>query len=152
MVNTHKAFRGLVIVAVALAIGGCAPTKQPELLTPEQFAELSVPLDIREYRTVNEAGTQAVFIKLSRLPDGIGHHVESASASIVLDVKGPAGPNTVDEESLQGTPPLSRIRVARGPNLLRLSLDLERGEVPPYSVHLLADWIMVRLESPDNQG
>lgn len=148
MVNTHKAFRGIVAVAVALAIAGCTAQSQPEILTPEQFAELSVPLDIREYRTVNGSGTQAVFIKLSRLPNGVDHHVESASASIVLDVKGPAGPATVDEESLQGTTPLARIRVARGPNVLRLSLDMERGEVPPYSVHLLADWIMVRLETP----
>jgi hypothetical protein len=147
-VNIHKAFRSIAAIAVALALAGCTTEKQPELLTPQQYAELSVPLDIREFRTVNDSGTQAIFIKLSRLPDGIDHHVESASGTIVLDIRGPAGPETVDEESLQAPPPLSRIRVGRGPRVLRLSLDLERGEVPPYSVHLLSDWVMVRLETP----
>lgn len=150
--NTHKAFRGIAAVVFALAIAGCTARSQPELLTPQQFAELSVPLDIREYRTTSGGGTQAIFIKLSRLPDGIEHHVDTAAASIVLDIKGPAGPATVDEESLQAESPLTRIRVARGPQALRLSLDLERGEVPPYSVHLLADWIMVRLDIPGLQG
>jgi hypothetical protein len=149
-VNTHKAFQGIATVAIALAIAGCAGRKEPELLTPEQFAELSVPLDVREFRTSSGSGTQAIFIKLSRLPDGVSHHAEPAS--IVLDISGPAGPATVDEESLVADSPLTRIRVARAPRVLRLSLDLERGVVPPYSVHVLADWIMIRLDVSGVQG
>ena len=152
MVNTHKAFRRVAAIAIALVITGCAATQEQPLLTAEQIAELSVPLDIREFRTATGSGSQAVFIKLSRLPDGLDHHVEPNSGSIVLDVRGPAGAATVDEEALPAESPLSRIRVARGPKLLRLSLDLERGEVPPYTVHLLADWIMVRLDAPGVRG
>lgn len=152
MVNTHKAFRRVAAVALALVIAGCAASKEQPLLTAEQIAELSVPLDIREFRTANGSGNQAVFIKLSRLPDGLDHHVEPNTGTIVIDVRGPVGAATVDDEALQAQSPLSRIRVARTPKLLRLSLDLERGEVPPYSVHLLADWIMVRLDAPGVQG
>lgn len=150
--NTHKAFRGVAVALIALALAGCSATKEQPLLTAEQIAELSVPLDIREFRTANGSGTQAVFIKLSRLPDGVDHHVEVDSGTIVLDIRGPAGASTVNEEALVAESPLSRIRVARSPKMLRLSLDLERGEVPPYTVHILSDWIMVRLDAPGVRG
>lgn len=150
--NTRKAFRGIAAVLVGLALAGCAANPEPPLLTPEQFAELSVPLDVREFRTSAGSGTQAIFIKLSRLPDGLDHHVDNAAGSIVLDIRGPTGPAGEQEESLQAESPLSRIRIARAPQVLRLSLDLARGDVPPYSVHLLSDWIMVRLDLASIQG
>ena len=150
--NTHKAFQGITTVALALTLTACAGRSEPELLTPEQFAEMSVPLDVREYRTSSGGGMEAIFIKLSRLPDGVSHRTEPTTGSIVLDIGGPAGPATVDDESLQAESPLTRIRVARAPKVLRLFLDLERAEIPPYSVHVLADWIMVRLEAPGVEG
>lgn len=133
---------------VAFGIAGCAGHTKPAMLTTEQLAELSVPLDVRELRVTHGGDTEAIFIKLSRLPDGIDHRVDAASGSIVLDIKGPAGGESSDEESLQGEGPLSRIRIARHTNVLRVSLDLEGRDVPPYSVHLLSDWIMIRLTTP----
>jgi hypothetical protein len=140
--------QGIVTIAVALAIAGCASHSEPELLTPEQFAELSVPLDVRELRITDGWGKQAIFIKLSRLPDGVSHHTQATPASIILDIGGPVGASTIDEEALEADSPLTRVRVERAPNTLRLFLDLERGEVPPYTVHVLSDWIMVRLDAP----
>jgi hypothetical protein len=149
-VNTHKAFFTVAAaLGIALYSAGCAGrTRPPEVLGPETFADLSLPLDVREYRVARSTSGQGIFIKLSRLPDAVDHHLESQPASIVLDIKGPTGSGLGDEEVLEAESPLSRIRVSRHPNILRVSLDLDAVEAPVYSVHVLADWIMVRLEGP----
>lgn len=153
-VNTHKAFFTLAAaLIIALCSPGCAGrTKSPDVLAPETFADLSLPLDVREYRVARSTSGQGIFIKLSRLPDAIDHHLVSRPPSIVLDIKGPTGPDTGGEESLEAESPLSRIRITRHPNVLRVSLDLDADEAPQYSVHLLADWIMIRLEGPGYSG
>jgi hypothetical protein len=61
-----------------------------------------------------------------------------------LDIRGPIG-NDVPEEVYPGHDSLvSQIRVSRFSGVLRVILDLDQDTPPAYSVHMMADWIMVR--------
>jgi hypothetical protein len=107
-------------------------------------AELLVPLDVQEYEVASADGYRGVFLKLTRLPDGIEHRSESKPARIILEVKGPTG-QEVPEESFPGRDTeISRLRVSRAYGVLRVVLDLPGDEPPEYSVHAMADWVMIR--------
>ena len=124
------------------------PTFADEKIPPDTFANLSVPLDIREFEVVSADDNRGVFVKLSRLPDDVQFHDESHPARIVLDIKGPTGEESPEEVFPGKDALVSRIRVTRTPGNLQVVLELDSDVAPEYTVHPLADWIMVRF-SPD---
>jgi hypothetical protein len=138
-----------VAAALLLCGAGCArraPLAEP--MSMDKFAHLAAPLEVREFEVVGVDEHRGLFIKLSRLPDSVSHHVEYDPASIVLEIGGPTGGES-PEESFPGHDGLvQRLRITRTFGGLRVAIDLQGGEVPDYSVHQLADYIMVRLAPP----
>lgn len=131
---------------LTLVGSGCARrTAPPPDAVFADLGDLSLPLDVQELDVARTDSAGGVFIKLTRLPNGVEHHALSFPGSIVLDIKGPTGAEAA-EETLPGRDGLvSRIRISRHQGVLRVTLDFDRDTPPAYSVHMMADWIMVRL-------
>jgi hypothetical protein len=151
MAVQHQLARILALAAIlpVMGVAGCAHRVAPpaDALFAD-LGDLSLPLDVQELDVASADSARGVFIKLSRIPDGVEHHALSSPASIVLDIKGPTGTDA-PEEILPGRDALvSRVRISRYQGVLRVTLDLERDTPPAYSVHMMADWIMVRLGEP----
>lgn len=136
----------MTVMACAALAAGCSRrlAVEPGADAPA-VAGVAVPLDVRQFEVVNADGYRGVFLKLSRLPDAVNHFSENDPARIVLEVKGPPGEDAA-EESYPGQDALvSQFRVSREFGTLRIVLDLQGTDPPPYSVHPMADWIMIRL-------
>jgi hypothetical protein len=88
-------------------------------------------------------------LKLSRLPDSIQHSSDGDPARIVLEIRGPTGGEGPEEAFPGGDSLVSRVRVAPRPGVLWVSLDLVGNDVPAYTVHNMADWVMVRVAAPE---
>ena len=148
----------LILTVALLAVCGCtrrAPAPVPaaeEAPAGESPQSLSIPLDVQEFEVVQADGRRGVFLKLSRLPEGVEHHSESRPARIVIDIKGPTGGESA-EESFPGEDSLvSRMRVTRTFGVLKVVLDLQGNRPPRYSVHTMADWIMIRIGADESSG
>jgi len=140
---------------LALLLLGCAVrgalthSAKPQGSTMPQLPGISIPLDLRTFEVASADGRKGAFLKLSRLPDSVAYHSESKPARIVLEIKGPTGEETAEETFPGGDTLVSRFRVSRRFGVLRVVLDLQGDDPPEYSVHTMADWIMVRLDASD---
>jgi len=139
-----------LLFGVLVLAAGCSALHDP--IKGESASEfehsltaLSVPLDLRDYHVVNAAGRRGVFLKLSRIPDAVEDHGESGPPRIVIDIKGPTGTETPEEEFPGQDTLVSRVHVARHFGVLRVVLDLQGDDMPPYTVHQMADWVMIRI-------
>jgi hypothetical protein len=136
------------LLALAFLVSACAsrsPLKAGEDNDFERgLTALSVPLEIQDYRIVNVDGHRGVLLKLSRLPDAIGDRAESNPPRVILDIKGPTGEESPQEDWPGGDALVSRVEVARSFGVLHVSLDLRGNDVPPYTVQRMADWVMIR--------
>jgi hypothetical protein len=147
--------RLLVCVCAVLLVASCA--KRDPLADPgksggflqESLPGLTIPLEIREYDVLNESGFRGIFLKLSRLPDSIQHSSDNDPARIVLEIRGPTAGEGPEEAFPGGDTLVSRVRVAPRPGALWVSLDLAGNRVPEYTVHSMADWVMVRVAAPE---
>lgn len=137
------------LVAVAFLLPACAsraPLKAGDENDFERgLTALSVPLDVQDYRIVSVDGHRGVFLKLSRFPDAIDDRAETNPPRVILEIKGPTGEEAPEEELPGRDTLVSRVRVARSFGVLRVTLELQGSDVPPYSVHRMADWVMLRL-------
>jgi hypothetical protein len=137
------------LVAVAFLLSGCAsrtPLKAGDESDFERgLTALSVPLDIQDYRIVSIDGHRGVFLKLSRLPDAIDDRAETNPPRVILDIKGPTGEEAPEQELPGRDSLVSRVEVTRSFGVLHVTLELRGSDVPPYTVHRMADWVMVRL-------
>jgi hypothetical protein len=106
---------------------------------------LSVPLDIQDYRIVNVDGHRGVLLKLSRLPDAVDDRADTNPPRVILDIKGPTGEEAPAQELPGHDSLVSRLEVTRSFGVLHVTLELQGRDVPPYTVHRMADWVMVRL-------
>jgi hypothetical protein len=147
--------RLLVCACAVMFVAGCAkrdplgePGKSGGLLK-ESLPGLSIPLEVRDYDVLNESGYRGIFLKLSRLPDSIQSSSDSNPARIVLEIKGPTVGEGPEEAFPGGDTLISRVRVVPRPGALWVSLDLQGDKVPEYTVHSMADWVMVRLAAPE---
>lgn len=144
----------LICACAVMFVSSCAkrdplaPQKSGGLLE-ESLPGVSIPLEIREYDVLNESGYRGIFLKLSRLPDSIEHNSDNDPARIVLEIRGPTGGELPEQAFPGGDTLISRVRVASRPGVLWISLDLQGEDVPPYSVHSMADWVMVRVAAPE---
>jgi hypothetical protein len=135
-------------MAVFLLAGGCAlrsPAAQP--LPASTFSELSVPLKLVEFNVVGTRDARGLFLKLSRLPDSLTHHAEDNPARIVLEIAGPTGEESPEEAFPGGDALITQLLVSRTFGVLRVAIDLQSEDVPEYSVHQMADYIMIRLKT-----
>jgi hypothetical protein len=97
-------------------------------------------------------GHRAVLLRLSRLPTLVRH--STASNRIGIEAWGPVGDTDLPERELeQSDPEISVVRVSRKQGALTVYLDFRTAAPASYTVHEMADWILIRLNSaPAPQG
>lgn len=141
----------LLVTALVFAVAGCSQILPFDDASAEEkeidFSGLAAPLDLLHFEVASSgAGYRGVFLRLSRFPDSIQTTHYSNPARIVLDVYGPTGAESPEESFPGGDPLVTRVRVSRDIGLLRVVLDLSSTSPPTYTVHRMADWIMVRMQ------
>lgn len=145
------AISSLICIA-ALTVGGCSQRLPlEEASSTPDFSHLTSPLDLRQFEVVASAGGyRGVFLRLSRFPESVTTTDSSDPGRIVLDITGPTGQESPEESFPGGDSVVSQVRVSRYTGLLRITLDLSVPDPPKYSVHRMADWIMIRMKSPQS--
>ncbi len=137
----------LLLCGLLLTIAGCAA------LGGDTAAPAPQALSLRNLQIETVDGERAVLLRLSRLPGRVIHSSTSSPASITVRVSGPRGEGDFAEQVLPQTDPqIARVRVGREGGELRVILDLKSDMPPSYSVHEMADWIMIRLGGPRVEG
>ncbi len=135
------ALRIAALVCV-LAIAGCAQLVGRPTATPSGAA---APVELRNLQVTDVDGHRAVLLRLSRLPIMIRHSSSRRPAQIEVQAWGPVGEGDLPERNLpQDDPQIRDVRVSRREGGLRVVFDLQGDDPPPYSVHQMADWIMIR--------
>ena len=159
MLQRRVVLSGILAMSLSLSMGACA--KSPSLVDPNIERAMregdarnpSVPLDLRQIQVVDSgSGYRAVFLKLSRLPDSLASQHLEDPARIVVDIRGPTGAETEERTFPGGDAVVTRMRVSRQMGNLRVTLDLVGDEPPKYSVHQMADWVMIRLARQADEG
>lgn len=144
-------FLTLAVVALAAVLSGCPqnlgrPTASP---TGDE-----APVNLRQLQILQtNDGHRAVLLRLSRLPTLVRHSAENDPARIHIEAWGPTGEGDLSERELeQIDESISAVRVSRKDGALRVSVDFRSSPPPAYTVHEMADWIMIRLVSAPGQG
>jgi hypothetical protein len=136
-------------MSLLLLAGGCASrSSTSEQLPASAFDELSVPLSLLEFNVVGTRDARGLILKLSRLPDSLTYRTEENPARIILEIAGPTGEESGEEALPGGDSLVTRLIVSRTFGILRVAIDLYSNRVPEYSVHQMADYVMVRLATP----
>lgn len=146
---------GAFVLLAGLALGGAACSQRLPLEEAGATAESSgyaaegAPLDLRQFEVVaSGGGYRGVFLKLSRFPDSVAAAHYDDPARIVLDIRGPTGAESAEERFPGNDNIVSAVRVSRDIGLLRVILDIAGDHTPEYTVHRMADWIMIRMRPP----
>ncbi|MFN8625442.1 MAG: type IV pilus secretin PilQ [Candidatus Binatia bacterium] len=107
-------------------------------------------MDIREIKLIDDNGQHGLFVKLSRVPDGVEHYVLSQPSRLVIEVAGAAeGGDTVAHKYPVQDPVLREIRVARHAGKIRLTAEVRGDTVPTPSVDSLSDTVIAFLGEPN---
>jgi hypothetical protein len=107
------------------------------------------PVALRNFEVTTVDGHRAVLVRLSRLPTLVRHSSSSRPARITVQAWGPAGDSDLAERNLpQLDAHIGDVRVSREKGALSVILELKGDEPPAYSVHEMADWIMIRFPGP----
>ena len=107
------------------------------------------PVTLRNLQSETVEGHRAVLLRLSRLPTQVRSSSSGRPARIEIQAWGPAGDEDLPERTLAQIDPLiTQVRVSRRRDGLSVILDLHGDEPPAYSVHEMADWIMIRFTAP----
>ena len=136
------------LFVVALALAGCSlnlgrPTASP---TGDQ-----APVNLRSLQIQTVDGHRAVLLRLSRAPTLVRHSYASRPGRISVEAWGPTGDSDLPERGLdESDSEISGVRVSRTQGALRVILDFRADNPPEYTVHEMADWIMVRLGTPNS--
>jgi hypothetical protein len=110
------------------------------------------PVTLRNIQVANIAGHRAVLLRLSRVPTLVRHTKARGPARILVEAWGPTGEDIAEKTLPALDMQISQVRVSRHEGALSIILDLAGDEPPPYTVHEMADWIMVRFASADGEG
>jgi len=106
-------------------------------------------MDVREIKLIEDNGQHGLFVKLSRVPEGVEHYVLRRPTRLVIDV---AGAGDVAEAAAQKYPvhdPVIReIRVARHGGKIRLTIEVRGDTMPTPSVDSLNDTLIAFLGEP----
>ena len=131
-----------------LLIAGCA--QKLGRPTPSPSGD-EAPVTLRNLQIETIDGHRAVLLRLSRLPTMVRHSSSKRPAEITVQAWGPVGDGDLPERALpQIDPMIAQVRVSRHDGGLSIVLDLHGEDPPPYSVHQMADWIMVRFNAPES--
>jgi len=129
---------------LACVAAGCAKTVAP----PAAVVGNQAPVALRNLQVANVDGHRAVLLRLSRPPELVRQSSGKHPGRIVLQAMGPAGEGDLSERDLaQVDPLLNNVRVSRRQGALEVVLEFKTEEPPPYSIHEMGDWIMVRLDT-----
>ncbi len=126
------------IWAVGCAQPGAAPTPAP--------TGAEAPVDVRDIQLATVEGHKAVLLRLTRVPSMVRASSSQRPAQIQVQAWGPTGGVDLPERGYpQADAYVPEIRVSRKGGELRIVLQLAGDAPPQYTVHEMADWIMVRL-------
>lgn len=143
---TRSLWTGVGLFLFMLFAAGCAQRVAAPTASPTGNA---APVALRSLQVVTVDGHRAVLLRFSRLPTKVRQSSGKDPARIVIQAWGPPGDGDLPERTLpQLDPEISDVRVSRHDGALEVVLDFKGLEPPPYSVHEMADWIMVRLGVP----
>ncbi len=143
--TTRSALRAAVrlgVLIIPLMAAGCsqrmtAPTPAP---TGDQ-----APVALRNFEVTVADGHRAVLLRLSRVPTLVRHSSAADPARITVQAWGPEGDTDLPERDLpQIDAVISDVRVSRTRGALTVVIDIKGDKPPAYSVHEMADWIMIR--------
>jgi hypothetical protein len=103
------------------------------------------PVALRNFEVTSADGHRAVLLRLSRQPTQIRQSSSSRPARITLQAWGPPGDSDLPERDLPQTDPqITDVRVSRKSGALTVVIELNSEKPPEYTVHQMADWIMIR--------
>jgi hypothetical protein len=137
---------GVALFLFTLFAAGCPQKLRPP--TPSPTGN-EAPVALRNLQVTTVDGHRAVLLRLSRLPTLVRQSSGKDPPRIVIQAWGPAGDGDLPERTLpQMDPQISEVQVSRRAGALLVVLVFKGAEPPPYSVHEMADWIMVRLGAP----
>jgi hypothetical protein len=107
------------------------------------------PVALRNLELTAVDGHRAVLLRLSRLPTLVRESSAKRPARITVQAWGPPGDGDLPERDLpQADPLIEDVRVSRTRGALTVVIELKGDELPPYTVHEMADWIMIRFPGP----
>jgi hypothetical protein len=142
--RSSAAVAALVSLLVAAGCGSKLAAPAP---TPSGD---QAPVGLRNLEIATVDGHRAVLLRLSRAPSQVRHSSSSKPAQIVVQVWGPVGEDLPERSIPQFDPQVSEVRVSRKDGGLRVVLELLGDNPPEYSLHEMADWIMIRFASPQS--
>lgn len=106
---------------------------------------------LRNLQVTDADGHRAMLLRLTRVPTAVRYSDSSAPAQIVVEAYGPPGEGDLAEKALpQDDPYVRQVRVSRQQGVLQIVLDLYGEQPPPYQVHEMADWVMIRFGEPSS--
>jgi hypothetical protein len=109
----------------------------------------SAPVALRNFEVTTADDHRAVLLRLTRIPTMVRHASSSQPARITVQAWGPPGDTDLPERDLPQLDALiSDVRVSRQRGELTVVIDLKGDEPPAYTVHEMADWIMIRFPRP----
>jgi hypothetical protein len=137
-----------LLLALAFAFSGCSQISGRPTASPTGD---EAPVNLRSLQIQTVEGHRAVLLRLSRLPTLVRHASADTPGRISVEAWGPVGSGDLEERTLEQTDAqISGVRVSRKEGALRVILDFRDPVPPKYTVHEMADWIMVRLGTPES--
>lgn len=139
---TNRPWARLGLLLPPLLMLGCsqrmvAPTAAP---SGDQ-----APVALRNFEVTAADGHRAVLLRLSRVPTLVRESSSKRPARITVQAWGPPGDSDLPERDMPQLDSLiTDVRVSRKSGALTVVIELKGDEAPPYTVHQMADWIMVR--------
>lgn len=138
--------RRFALALLSLLLAACA-TRARKSGPAEWLSRVQrPPLDVTEIEATASNNVHAIFLRLSRFPDRIEHEAKGDPPRIELRLVGPASDGDAPEKTLVPSSAVVRsVRVSRKDGILRVLLELGGNELPEYTIHEMADWLMVRM-------
>lgn len=92
------------------------------------------PLQLQEVRMTETAGQRSILFRFSQTPEGIDYFPLREPSRLVIDIKGPIESLPQVETYPTIDPVVSAVRIGSYQGRMRLVVDMESPEVPPFSV------------------
>lgn len=132
----------LGLLLVPLLVFGCSERMSSPTAMPSGD---QAPVVLRNFEVSVVDGHRAILLRLSRLPTQVRESSSKNPARITVEAWGPPGDSDLPERELPQTDPfIESVRVSRKRGGLNVVIDFKGNEPPAYTVHAMADWIMIR--------
>ena len=137
----------LSVVVLAVCLGGCIQNlERPE----PSLTGNDAPVSLRDLQIQTADNHRAILLRLSRPPTLVRH--SSEKKRITIEAWGPIGDGDQAWRTLeQSDPQITAVHVSRTRGALSVVVDF-REDSPDYTLHEMADWIMVRFANPNPGG